>query len=261
MIHVEEINDLEQLAGRRLLWNALLPQTRGATFFQSLDWLEVYWRHFGAGQRLRRAGGPRRRAAAGHLAPGGAEGTNARRPGADADVSAARLGHVLWPHRAESHGDAAGGPAPRRPHAARLGHARSALGRRGRLRPRSHRADDGVGRPSSLEASLGRCPADRDRRHLAGLLEQPGQEMAAQRRALRPPPGRTGRGCLRALSARGRGPRRRRSSLGPLRRLRGTGPAKLAEQRRRRHDAEQPGGLPSIFAIPMRRPPGPATSM
>ncbi len=53
MIHVEEINELDQLAGRRLLWNALLPQTRGATFFHSLDWLEVYWRHFGAGQRLR----------------------------------------------------------------------------------------------------------------------------------------------------------------------------------------------------------------
>ena len=53
MIHVEEINELDQLAGRRLLWNALLPQTRGATFFHSLDWLEVYWQHFGAGQRLR----------------------------------------------------------------------------------------------------------------------------------------------------------------------------------------------------------------
>ena len=53
MICVEEINDLEQLACRRLLWNALLPQTPGATFFQSFDWLEVYWRHFGAGQRLR----------------------------------------------------------------------------------------------------------------------------------------------------------------------------------------------------------------
>jgi CelD/BcsL family acetyltransferase involved in cellulose biosynthesis len=53
MIHVEEIRDIEQLAGVRLLWNALLPQTRGATFFQSLDWLEVYWRHFAADQQLR----------------------------------------------------------------------------------------------------------------------------------------------------------------------------------------------------------------
>jgi CelD/BcsL family acetyltransferase involved in cellulose biosynthesis len=53
MIHVEEINDINQLASCRLHWNALLPQTPGASFFHSLDWLEVYWRHFGAGQRLR----------------------------------------------------------------------------------------------------------------------------------------------------------------------------------------------------------------
>ena len=53
MIHVEEINQIEQLAGERLLWNALWPQTPNASFFQSLDWLEIYWRHFSAGQRLR----------------------------------------------------------------------------------------------------------------------------------------------------------------------------------------------------------------
>ncbi|MGO8688312.1 MAG: GNAT family N-acetyltransferase [Thermoguttaceae bacterium] len=53
MIDVEEINDPEQLTDRRLLWNALFPQTPGATFFQSLDWLEVYCRHFAAAQRLR----------------------------------------------------------------------------------------------------------------------------------------------------------------------------------------------------------------
>ncbi len=53
MIHVEEVNDIDELAGYRLLWNSLLPQTRQATFFQSLDWLEVYWKHFGGDQRLR----------------------------------------------------------------------------------------------------------------------------------------------------------------------------------------------------------------
>jgi CelD/BcsL family acetyltransferase involved in cellulose biosynthesis len=53
MIHVEEINDVYQLSGYRLLWNSLLPQTPKATFFQSLDWLEVYWKHFGSKQRLR----------------------------------------------------------------------------------------------------------------------------------------------------------------------------------------------------------------
>lgn len=52
-MHVEEINDIEQLGDLRLAWNALLAQTPGASFFQSLDWLIAYWRHFGRGQRLR----------------------------------------------------------------------------------------------------------------------------------------------------------------------------------------------------------------
>jgi CelD/BcsL family acetyltransferase involved in cellulose biosynthesis len=52
-VEVLEINDLEQLAGYRLVWRHLLAQTRGANFFQSPDWFEAYWRHFGAGQRLR----------------------------------------------------------------------------------------------------------------------------------------------------------------------------------------------------------------
>jgi CelD/BcsL family acetyltransferase involved in cellulose biosynthesis len=50
---VREVNDIDELASFRLVWNSLLPQTRQATFFQSLDWLEVYWRHFGRGQKLR----------------------------------------------------------------------------------------------------------------------------------------------------------------------------------------------------------------
>jgi len=53
MIHIKEINDIHELSGYRLLWNALLSKTPHATFFQSLDWLEVYWKHFGDGQRLR----------------------------------------------------------------------------------------------------------------------------------------------------------------------------------------------------------------
>lgn len=53
MPSVEEINDIRDLAGYRLLWNSLLPQTGNATFFHSLDWLEVYWRHFGGNQKLR----------------------------------------------------------------------------------------------------------------------------------------------------------------------------------------------------------------
>ena len=53
MPSVLEINDPDALASYRLLWNALLPQTPGATFFQSVDWLQTYWRHFGRGQKLR----------------------------------------------------------------------------------------------------------------------------------------------------------------------------------------------------------------
>jgi len=53
MTRVEEIGDIAELAGYRAAWQALLAETAGASFFQSLEWLEAYWRHFGAGQRLR----------------------------------------------------------------------------------------------------------------------------------------------------------------------------------------------------------------
>lgn len=50
---VLEINQIEQLAQFRSEWRELLRQTPGASFFQSLEWLDVYWRHFGHGQKLR----------------------------------------------------------------------------------------------------------------------------------------------------------------------------------------------------------------
>jgi CelD/BcsL family acetyltransferase involved in cellulose biosynthesis len=53
MSHVEEINDVERLADRRLLWQALLARTPRPSFFQSLDWLTAFWRHVGDGSRLR----------------------------------------------------------------------------------------------------------------------------------------------------------------------------------------------------------------
>lgn len=53
MTHVVEINNPEDLAGYRLLWNLLLPHTPGATFFHSLDWLLTYWKHYGHEQRMR----------------------------------------------------------------------------------------------------------------------------------------------------------------------------------------------------------------
>jgi CelD/BcsL family acetyltransferase involved in cellulose biosynthesis len=53
MPRVIEINDFDQLEGYRLLWHKLLAETRNASHFQSLDWLEAWWRHHGAGQTLR----------------------------------------------------------------------------------------------------------------------------------------------------------------------------------------------------------------
>jgi CelD/BcsL family acetyltransferase involved in cellulose biosynthesis len=53
MARVLEINEIDELVAFRHQWGSLLEQTRGASFFQSLDWLEIYWRHFGADQRLR----------------------------------------------------------------------------------------------------------------------------------------------------------------------------------------------------------------
>jgi CelD/BcsL family acetyltransferase involved in cellulose biosynthesis len=50
---VREINQIDELSGYGQAWQELLAQTPGATFFQSLEWLEAYWRHFGADQRLR----------------------------------------------------------------------------------------------------------------------------------------------------------------------------------------------------------------
>jgi len=53
MARVVEINRIDELVPFRQDWEGLLRETAGASFFQSLDWLEVYWRHFGAEQRLR----------------------------------------------------------------------------------------------------------------------------------------------------------------------------------------------------------------
>jgi CelD/BcsL family acetyltransferase involved in cellulose biosynthesis len=53
MFSVLEINDAAGLAPSRQDWAELLGRTPGAAFFQSLEWLEIYWRHFGQGQQLR----------------------------------------------------------------------------------------------------------------------------------------------------------------------------------------------------------------
>jgi CelD/BcsL family acetyltransferase involved in cellulose biosynthesis len=53
MIEVREINQIEVLGEFRTAWQSLLAHTPGASFFHSLEWLECYWKHFAAGQRLR----------------------------------------------------------------------------------------------------------------------------------------------------------------------------------------------------------------
>jgi CelD/BcsL family acetyltransferase involved in cellulose biosynthesis len=53
MSHVLEFNQIEQLGQLRQEWGSLHYQTPGASFFQSLEWLENYWKYFGEDQKLR----------------------------------------------------------------------------------------------------------------------------------------------------------------------------------------------------------------
>jgi CelD/BcsL family acetyltransferase involved in cellulose biosynthesis len=53
MTEVYAVTDIEELASYRLLWNSWLPQTPRATFFNTWEWLDTYWRHFGHDQELR----------------------------------------------------------------------------------------------------------------------------------------------------------------------------------------------------------------
>jgi CelD/BcsL family acetyltransferase involved in cellulose biosynthesis len=48
-----EITDPQGLAALAPHWHRLLARTPGASFFQTLEWLAAYWRHYGASQRLR----------------------------------------------------------------------------------------------------------------------------------------------------------------------------------------------------------------
>lgn len=53
MLDIIEVNEIKDLEPFRDDWNRLLSVTPGGSFFQSLDWLEVYWRHFSEKQYLR----------------------------------------------------------------------------------------------------------------------------------------------------------------------------------------------------------------
>ncbi|NLY00617.1 MAG: GNAT family N-acetyltransferase [Rhodopirellula sp.] len=53
MTDIREIHDIDELDTVRGEWGELLQRTPGASFFQSLPWLQSYWRCFGRDQRLR----------------------------------------------------------------------------------------------------------------------------------------------------------------------------------------------------------------
>jgi hypothetical protein len=53
MPYLKEITDISRLSGYREAWKELLRQTPGGSFFQSLEWLEAYWKHYGKDKRLR----------------------------------------------------------------------------------------------------------------------------------------------------------------------------------------------------------------
>jgi len=52
-MNVYEIQKIEELDRIRETWSQLLSQMGNATFFHTLDWLEVYWKHFSQDQQLR----------------------------------------------------------------------------------------------------------------------------------------------------------------------------------------------------------------
>ncbi len=52
-MNVIEINELDELEPFAKDWNQLLAVTAGGNFFQSLNWLRVYWQHFREKQYLR----------------------------------------------------------------------------------------------------------------------------------------------------------------------------------------------------------------
>lgn len=53
MSAVLEINDIEDLRPFHKEWTALHAQTPGASFFNTLEWLQTYWAHYRGDQRLR----------------------------------------------------------------------------------------------------------------------------------------------------------------------------------------------------------------
>lgn len=53
MLAVSEFNEIDRLDNLQDLWKSLWERTRDRSFFQTLDWLKGYWRHFGVDSKLR----------------------------------------------------------------------------------------------------------------------------------------------------------------------------------------------------------------
>lgn len=53
MAKIIEVNQIEDLRPYAYFWNRLLDKTPGATFFQTLEWLETYWKFYSHGKKLR----------------------------------------------------------------------------------------------------------------------------------------------------------------------------------------------------------------
>ena len=53
MVEIVEVNDIEELAAISDAVEFVVPGTPNASFFQTFDWLDTYWRHFGHDQKLR----------------------------------------------------------------------------------------------------------------------------------------------------------------------------------------------------------------
>ncbi|MDA1015206.1 MAG: GNAT family N-acetyltransferase [Planctomycetota bacterium] len=50
---VHEVNSIDELNEFRPVWHHLLRDSRDASFVQTPEWLETFWEHFGANQKLR----------------------------------------------------------------------------------------------------------------------------------------------------------------------------------------------------------------
>jgi CelD/BcsL family acetyltransferase involved in cellulose biosynthesis len=53
MLRIVEIDRIQDAWRYAADWSRLLRQTPRASFFQMLEWLDIYWRHFGHDQKLR----------------------------------------------------------------------------------------------------------------------------------------------------------------------------------------------------------------